>query len=568
MTVLDSLGEVFVADALIVGGGPAGLIAGIRIKERDAGTDVLIVDKATVGKSGGKGNKGAGVLFMMSEDDDIDEFREFHMREIGHYLNDQEMLELFAKTSLEVAEQLEEWGIPICRDADGKLAKIPDLPLWSLCGFDLDWMEKLRKRAMRLGVRMLDKTQVIDLLTNDRKVTGAVGFDITDGSFRIFKAKATLLATGGCNYMVTNMWSAARGDGIAAAFRAGAEMRNAEYGNFYNLHLRGNMAAIVGGQYALYNEAGENLAERYCGEYECDINIGIILGMEKDVMDGKGPIRFEPSEFSVKNPIAHKDFLQIWDRPAAKVFWDTLMGKERRYMPDTAPRPEVIPGYIGELTCVRVDHNMRTSLEGLWALGDTSHAGSAWAGATACPPGRIRGAALAYTNVSALLSTASALEYLGQADTADVDFEQVRLLKERIYRPLEQRDGLSPRILIDRLKDVIAPPRYSARKSAERLLEGLERIEAIRADIPHLSMEGDWHLLGLYHDLSNMLLCAEIFFVASLERTESRGWHVREDYPERDDKDWLKWVIVEQVDGRPHATTEDIPIERYKSQPF
>ncbi len=560
MASLKSLGEVFSTDVLIVGGGPAGLIAANRIRERNNEIDVLVVDKATVGHSGAKGNKGAGVLFVMSEDDDIDKFREFHLKNIGHCLNDQEMLEIFAKTSREVVGQLEQWGIHIMREDNGKLAKVKELPLWSLCAFDLDFMEKLRKLADKQGVKMVDKTQVVELLTQGDQVVGAVGFRILDGAYRIFKAKSTFLANGSCCYMVTNMWSSARGDGIAAAYRAGAQMRNAEFGNFYNLHLRGNMSAIVGGQYALYNNEGERLAPKYCEDFECDINIGIVLGMEKEVIDGKGPVRFEPSEYFVKNPLAAQDFLFRWDRPTAKKFWEKLFEKENKYMSDHASRPEVIPGFIGELSCIRVDHGMRTSLPGLWALGDTSHGGSAWAGATAAPPGRIRGAALMYTNVSALLGTQTGVDYTLKVGETKIDEDQVKRFKEEIYAPMKRKHGISPRDLIFQLKEVVAPPRYSARRSKERLEDAIDKVKKIKGQIAEVSPADDWHLFGLCHDLRNMIQCAEIYFNAALARTESRGWHYREDFPNRDDKNWLKWIIVKQKNGKMAISTEDIPI--------
>ena len=294
--------EVFLTDVLIIGGGPAGLIAANKVKEVNASLDVLIVDKAHVGHSGGKANKGAGVLFVLSEDDDIDKFREFHLENIGHYLNDQEMLEIFAGTSLRMVEHFEKWGIPIMRDYDGKLSRIEELPLWSLCAFDLDMVFKLRRQAVKRGVKTADKTQIVELLTDDGRVVGAVGFDIVDGTFRIFKAKSVILATGACDWMVTNMWTSGRGDGIAASYRAGAEMRNAEFSNFYNMHLRGNLSAIVGGQYALYNNEGDYLASKYCADSECDIDIGILIGMEKEVIEGKGPIRFEPSQVFPEEP--------------------------------------------------------------------------------------------------------------------------------------------------------------------------------------------------------------------------------------------------------------------------
>ena len=559
--------EVFLTDVLIIGGGPAGLIAANKVKEVNASLDVLIVDKAHVGHSGGKANKGAGVLFVLSEDDDIDKFREFHLENIGHYLNDQEMLEIYAGATLRMVEHFEEWGIPIMRDESGKLARVEELPLWSLCAFDLDMIFTLRKQATKRGVKTVDKTQVVELLTKGGRVVGAVGFDIVDGTFRTFKAKSVILASGSCNWMVTNMWTSGRGDGIAAAYRAGAEMRNAEFSNFYNIHLRGNLSAIVGGQYALYNNKGDYLADKYCADFECDIDIGILIGMEREVIKGNGPIRFEPSQYFLKNPLAAKGFLFKWDRPVAKRFWETLFAKEGKYNVDHAPRPEVIPGFIGECSCVRVDHSMKTTLEGLWAVGDTSHSGSAWAGAVAAPPGRIRGAALMYTAVSALLAATPAAEHAAGSSEPHVDRKQVERYRQEIYAPMERKKGISPRGPIFDLKEVVAPPRYSIRKSKERLEEAIARVRQIGEQTAEVSPAGDWHMLGLCHDLRNMAQCAEIYFNAALLRTETRGWHHREDFPERDDKNWLKWTIVKRNDESMVVATEDIPIETYKSKP-
>ena len=74
------------------------------------------------------------------------------------------------------------------------------------------------------------------------------------------------------------------------------------------------MSSIVGGQYALYNAFGEYIPPKYCKEWEPDFDINIFLGMEKEVMEGRGPILFEETEIFVKNPIAAGGFLFKWDR--------------------------------------------------------------------------------------------------------------------------------------------------------------------------------------------------------------------------------------------------------------
>src|SRR5512136_2018507 len=157
MAKTKTTGDAFSTDILIIGGGFGGLVMANRIKDLNPDLDVLIVEKATTGFSGSVANKGAGVLWVMQEDDDIDAFRDYYVRNHGYYLEDQELLEKVCVTSREMVERLEGWGIRIMRDDNGKLVRIPELPLWSLCACDLDMMDKLRKAAVRRGVKVVDK---------------------------------------------------------------------------------------------------------------------------------------------------------------------------------------------------------------------------------------------------------------------------------------------------------------------------------------------------------------------------------------------------------------------------
>ncbi len=159
-------------------------------------------------------------------------------------------------------------------------------------------MQPLRAKAAKLGVRLLDKTQVVELLKQDGRVTGAVGFNLLDGRFAVFNSKATILANGDCDFGVMRMWANACGDGIAAAYNAGAEMRNAEFGNFYDVINKGTGIPIVFGFNSLYNAQGENISAKYIQGPQPDIPISIILGMEKEVMEGRGPIYIDMAEFA------------------------------------------------------------------------------------------------------------------------------------------------------------------------------------------------------------------------------------------------------------------------------
>ena len=137
--------KAYETDVLVIGGGFGGLAAAIRIKELAPETAVLVVDKQTIGW-GGKANKGAGVLWVLAPGDDIEAFVDFHVKNIGIYLNDQELLYAMARESYGAAQKLADWGVKVMKTPTGDL-DVNRLPFgWSLAAADLDMMQPLKTR--------------------------------------------------------------------------------------------------------------------------------------------------------------------------------------------------------------------------------------------------------------------------------------------------------------------------------------------------------------------------------------------------------------------------------------
>ncbi len=559
---MEETGTTFDADVLVIGGGIGGLAAAIKIKELCSDTSVLLVDKQTIGW-GGKANKGAGVLWVLAPGDDIDAFVDFHVRNIGVYLNDQDLLYAMARESYGAAQKLADWGVKVLKTPTGAV-DVNHMPFgWSMAAADLDMMRHLRAKAVKAGVKTVDKTQVVELLKEEGRATGAVGFNLLDGRPSVFNAKAVILANGDCDFGVMRMWASACGDGIAAAYNAGAEMRNAEFADFYDVVNKSTGIPVVFGFGFLYNAQGENISRKYIEGPQPDIPISIILGMEKEIREGRGPIYIDMAEWM-------KSFedgsFSRWDRPFSKALMEREIAKERQYGPPPAKRTEVSLGFTGELSAVRVDHEMRTTVPGLWAIGDASYAGSAWAGATEAPPGRLRGSGLMNAVLAALMAGPSVSRYAAAVAPPMADKCELARSKEAIFAPLTRRNGYSAADAIRSIQEVAVPVKYSVRRSKERLEEALSRVAMVRERLPELYAE-DPHGLGKCHEASCMALCAEIGFRAALARTESRGWHYREDYPERDDENWLKWVIIKKGEKEMVVSTEAIPLDSYKIKP-
>ena len=564
MAKIEDLGEVISTDVLVVGGGISGLAAANKAK--DYAVDVLLVDKQTIGWAG-KAPKGGGFLITLGEKDDVDEFVEYHVRNLGYYLNDQELLYSYARRFNETVEQLANWGAKVAKNAEGKLDMIK-CPLfdprfrfrWSIVGVDLDMLLPLRARARKAGVKILNKVQVVDLLKQGDRVVGAVGFNIVDGRFYILKAKATILANGSCNYKAKRMWHCGCGDGIAAAYRSGAEMRDPEFGNFFDVHRKDNDGPAFD-YTSLFNALGENISLRYMPEPKPDITVDLLLGMEKEVHEGRGPIYFDTSSV----PDLYKP-LSDWPRPHFHSFHGRALSKELKYGPPPSTKVEVSVALNAELSPIRVDHEMKTSLAGLWATGDSSLMGSACVGAVFAPPGMIRGIGLGNSVQSALRGAPSAARFASETSSPEIGYGEVKQLKEDMFAPMQRNKGFSPVDAIYGIQDVVCRFKYNLRRSKERLEEGLSKIEKVQQRLPELWAK-DGHGLGKCHEARSIALCAEMTLRAALMRTESRGSHFREDYPKRDDRNWLKWSIIKQKSGKMVVSTEPVPIDKYKFKP-
>ena len=120
--------------------------------------------------------------------------------------------------------------------------------------------------------------------------------------------------------------------------------------------------------------------------------------------------------------------------------------------------------------------------------------------------------------------------------------------------------------LVRAVQAAIAPVGYSIYKSKERMEEALVLVLDVKSRIPEL-VAADPHHLAAANEVRAMALCAEMYYRASLARTESRGWHLREDYPERDDAAWLRWILLQEKDGDMLVSREGVPLERYPVQP-
>ena len=572
MKDLQALGEVHSTDVLVIGGGLSGLTTAITAKETDPQLDVLVVDKAYASKGwAGKAARTAGLISFVGKDNDPEEFIKYNLREIGFFLNDQNMLREFAYSSRKLVEHAVVWGVEYKRDEKGEI-EVAQWPFpWVTGGIHPDMCRSLAAYAKRRGVRFLDRVVVAELLKDGERVSGACGFDLGRGTFYIFEAKAVVLACGSQNFDITPLWCST-GAAQAMAFRAGAQMRNAEFGNmgdFARVAPDGRVIyyGVHGGAHTGHDHLyakGENISQKWRPGFHSSYDPQAAYAWYREILAGNGPVFMDMDKFNAHggggeffkfHPEALRRYMrvqQVADYPF-----------DRQLFP-------VVPGVISELSCIRINNQAETTVPGLFAVGDASGSGSARAGAVPAPPGKIHGTGL----MNALFlgskggpgaaTHARALASVGVR--ASVDPAEVYKIKAEVFVPLSRPRGVSARQVIYQVQEAMAPVDYVMIKSEARMKEALGLVAKAREMLGHMCAQ-DWHELSKCLDARAMVLGAELFFRASLERKESRGFHLREDYPERDDANWLKWVIIRKDGDDMEVTAEPIPFDQYKYQP-
>lgn len=552
------------ADVLIIGGGIGGLSAAVSIKERAPETRVLIMEKQTAGYSG-KANKGGGVLQYFDLTKITPEmFTEFHVHNIGAYFGDQEIMKKYVAMNHHMLNKLEEWGVRLPRKQDGSFHVIQAGPMTGMIGVDLDITLKVRAAAVKLGVEIIDKVTMSDLLfddqTNSRTISGACGYSLLDGTFYDISAKAVVLATGSQDYRLVPMWSSARGDGIAAAYRAGVEMRNPEFGNFAQFLKVRTHQEVVFGENVMYNALGENITKNFRRFRETDINSNAIAEWYNQMSAGKGPVYLHTRESGeTKNETM---MFTMWDRPYGLPFWETNFRK----CAEEGDILEVVPALIGEQSPVKTDHDFQTNIRGLYAIGDVSYCGSAAPGAVPAPPGRNRGSGILNAVFAAILCSEPAVKHVRANSLPPVSEEQVTACMERTYAPLNRKEGIHPKEIMNKVLEIIGPVENSVYMNDYRLEIALRKLEKLKPPLGRMKA-GDFHWLLTCHEAEAMVLCAEMQLKASLMRKESRGWFLREDYPRMDNENWLKYIIVRREDDQMVFDTEDVPIDSWEIQP-
>ena len=568
MPGLKDYGKVYTSDILIVGGGMSGLVTAIKAKETNPELDILVIDKGIIGWSGQATKAGNGIRATDTKEDSIFKAMDFQIHSHTEYLNDQEFLKEYLKAHRDNAQYLHHCGVKLSVKEDGSLdTYFNGRPGYVGSGIEIHVCVSLRNFALQLGIRLLNRVNVFELLTDSNgRVIGAIGFDMDKGKCHVFQAKAVGMATQGCHFKKIGLEFMGYGTGVGAAYRAGAVMRNVEFSTQTDIVFKKNNTPIYGGFNIIYNSKGENIKDKYCGPKPLwEIIPPLVLGMLKEIKAGNGPIwcdleHPDPVRVQVGGQGHSNEMRMLQD----KLKWEKhVFEKTERAFGEVGIRPETTVKMVLQVEPIKVDTEYRTDVEGLWAPGKISTQGCAYFGWT-------RGDGLGNASTTGIMAGESIAKYASAVEQGEINLEQVAHWKEKIYAPLNRKTARKPKEIFDRIERYIFQVDILLAKSEESILKVLKDVEEMKQMIPELTAD-DPHTLAKCLEAADTVLCLEMVFRAALERRETRGLmypHLRVDYPSRDDKNWLKWINLRQgTDGTMEVFTEDIPMWRYAFRP-
>ncbi|MDP2646969.1 MAG: FAD-binding protein [Desulfobacterales bacterium] len=555
--------ETVTSDVLVIGGGIGGLTAAIKARGHDA--DVLVVDKGGIGWAGQVPISGGRSMVILPEES-VDNWVKWAV-ENGEYLNDQDWTRRFGEKVHECTMDLAGWGMPFFKQAN-QLNIIPRMKAYKAVQFPAKkLMPKMWSHARKKGVRMMDKVAIVDLISKDGAVTGALGLGLTDNRFYLFRAKAFIIANGSCRYKRQKGFNMCNGEGVVMAYRAGARLRNAEFSNTYGYCSVGYEVFTRNPIYYFFvNSKGENILLKHFPDMreametkrEKQDYSKITEAMAREVFAGNGPIYLDLTRSTPEELDFARGTHLAKDGSVISGFWDTLPAKGIH--PDRE-KVEMMPMFVGGQGPIRVDLECRTNVSRLWAIGDASALGCGWSGARS--PGTVPAVGIPFAFVSGSLAGTSAGVFVKDAPETAVDMREVTARKEEILSPLKRGKGPNHRDLICQIHEAVVPLNYNFFRKKDRLKEAIGMLEKAREDVGH-GVAKDFHQLVKLAEAEAMAVSGEITFRAALMRQESRGTHMREDFQDQDNVDWLKWIIVEQQDDRMHLFTEPVPMDKYK----
>jgi succinate dehydrogenase / fumarate reductase, flavoprotein subunit len=563
-------------DAVIVGAGIAGLTAALKAAET---CKVAVASKVYASRSHSGSAQGGMAAALGNEEEDHWEWHMFDTVKGSDYLADQDMAEILAREAPERIIELEHLGVPFSRNSQGKIDQrrfgghtknYGAAPVKRSC-YASDRtgrviMDAMYDHCLVRGVKIFDEVFLRKLLISKGRCCGVGGYVIATGEPIVFHAKAVLLATGGCGkiFHTASTSFASTADGFQLAFDAGVPLEDMEFVQFhptgiYGLGILVSEAARAEGG-ILRNRLGERFMERYAPTLKDlaprDIISRAIL---TEIQHGRGV----DGEDYVNLDLSHLGKEQLEQKLSEVTgFVKTYLGIEADKEPiPVAPTCHYMMGGVPTDSDGRVLADGKTKVfAGLYAAGE-------------CACVSVHGANRLGTNSLVDLAVfgrragIDIAKYVTENELQPLPEKAEDLFAAEITGLLESNGTEDVAAIRDVMQRTMTQ-KCSVFRDEAGLTEALSRIRELRNRYENLSLNSKGKAFNFEledaFELENMLKAAEATVFAALQRKESRGAHFRSDFPDRDDKAWLKHSLVFQTPNGLETQYKPVVVTRFE----
>lgn len=553
-------------DVLIIGGGGGGLRA--AVEAHDAGARVLVLSKGIVGKSGLTQTAVTGfqVAFGYADSRDNPDVHYADSIRGGYGLADPELARIFTSEAIEAVEDIEAFGARFDRESDGKLVQrkldsSQTYPRSIKKGDSLGTpiMQALRRQINRREISRMHEILVTKLLKDGDRVCGAVAVDFQTGELLEIRAGAVVMATGGAGEMfpVHSNTPDSTGDGYVLALDAGAHLVDIEFllmlghAVLHPATVRGVLFTfqylLTKGARPLFNSEGEPFLSRYDPEGSDNparhIYARAIYG---EVRAGRGSPHggayFDPGSVSMNT---------LMEALPSQTKYLLSFGVDM-----TKP---IEVGAAAHYVCggIKIDANAQSTVPGLFAVGECSGGPHG--------AGRIGGNSLTEILVFGKRAGRAAAQAASSSAPVSVDRDVVETECRRVLDYLSvSRTGPRPNEVKTQLQKIMND-HVGVVRNDEGLDTAITHFEAMeKTDLGGMAL-ANHDRIGNYDwiealEVSSMVRFGRAMAGAARLRTESRGAHYREDYPERDDEHWLRNILIRRDAGGFVFETRPCPV--------
>ena len=584
-------------DVLVVGAGGAGLMAALYASK---GTSTAVISKLYPTRSHtGTAQGGVGAA-LGNEGEDHPEWHTYDTVKGSDYLGDQDAIEFMCQEAVQTVYELEHMGLPFSRTPEGRIAQRPfgghtnnvtGKPVPRAC-YAADRtghmiLQTLYQQCIKNNVTFYDEFEVLDLLIVNGAAAGVVALEILTGKMHVFHAKSVIFATGGHGRIwdITSNAYTYTGDGVAVALRRGIPAEDMEFFQFHptGIYKMGILITegVRGEGGVLLTDTGERFMERYAPTAKDLASRDVVsraMYIEMQEGHGIGGKRYLYLDVTpdTVNKYAAEDGRTRQDGSPYVVTAEEILSKlpdivdfARTYLgvdPVSEPMPVQPTAHYAmggiptdKLGQVVIDeHN--TIMPGFYAAGEV-----------ACVS--VHGANRLGTNslldiiIFGKYSGLQAAEYANGVDFQELPADADNFARQQLDAILNSTGNENAADIANEMKSVMFD-HVGVFRTEDGMAQALEKVRELQERLKNVNSTDlgttfNTELIDIW-ELGNLLDLAEVTAVSALARKESRGAHAREDYPKRDDANWMKHTLAWIKDGEVELSYKPVVITKYE----